>query len=126
MLELESPDNRKLIDDGLSTVCSLMACHEAFTRNSEATPKGNPWPGNLVDIFEQGLPVKVVKYADDEDKDLRFRWNVAKHDAENNTVRWASVFQKLNVAMTLFKKFGDWEAVRIQLPKVFARTYLFR
>ena len=114
MLESESPDNLKLIDDGLSTTCSLIACHAAFKSNPDATPKGNPWPGNLVDVFEKGLQVRVVEYEDDEDKDKRFRWNVAKHDAENNTVRWSSVYQKIFVATSLFKKFGDWEAVRAE------------
>ena len=118
-MEAESPDNLKLIDDGLSTVCSLIACHEEFKRNSEATPKGNPWPGNLVDVFEKGLQVRVVQYEDDEDRDKRFRWNVAKHDAENNTVRWSSVYQKIFVPASLFKKFGDWDAVRAECKSTY-------
>ena len=119
MLEAESPDNLKLIDDGLSTVCSLIACHEEFKRNSEATPKGNPWPGSLVAVFEKGLQVRVVQYEDDEDRDKRFRWNVAKHDQENNTVRWSSVYQKIFVAASLFKKFGDWDAVRAECKSTY-------
>ena len=119
MLEAESPDNLKLIDDGLSTVCALIACQEEYKRNSEATPKGNPWPGNLVDVFEKGLQVRVVQYADDEDRDRRFRWNVAKHDAENNTVRWSSVYQKIFVPASLFKKFGDWDAVRAECKSTY-------
>ena len=90
----------------------VVLCHASQEANPDAMPSGDPWPANLIEIFELGLKVKVVKYADDGDKDARFRWNVAKHDVENNTVRWSTAFQKITVAASLYNKFGQWEEVR--------------
>ena len=112
IMEAESTNNKKLVDDGLATVSVLKRRKAAKDANPDATPSGDPWPANLLEIFELGLKVKVVKYADDGDADARFRWNVAKHDVENNSVRWSTAFQKITVAASLYKKFGDWEKVR--------------
>ena len=112
VMDTESTDNKKLVDDGLATCCALLQCHASQEADPDATPSGYPWPANLLEIFELGLKVKVVKYADDGDADARFRWNVAKHDVENNSVRWSTAFQKITVAASLYKKFGDWEKVR--------------
>ena len=37
---------------------------------------------------------------------------MAKHDVDNNTVRWSTAWQKITVAAGLYKKHGDWEKVR--------------
>ena len=112
MVDAESPENQKLVDDGLSTLLALLKCEEAYKVNAEAAPNGLPWTANLLEVFSSGLRVKVVKYEDDEDRDERFRWNVAKHDVDNNSVRWSSCHQKIMVPCGMFKKLGDWEAVR--------------
>ena len=87
---------------------------ELSDANPDATPFGDPLPDDLVDIFTPGLPVEVVKYAEDEDREERFRWNVAKHDVENNTVQWSTVWQKVTVAAGLFKKLGSERISPIQ------------
>ena len=112
VMDMESTDNKKLVDDGLATCSALLQCQASNYANPDATPSGEAWPANIIEIIELGLKVKVVKYTDDGDKDARFRWNVAKHDVENNTVRWSTSFQKILVATSLYKKFGDWENVR--------------
>ena len=112
VLDAESTDNKKLVDDGLATVCALLKCFEAWEAKSGTTPDGDPWPANLIDVFSLGLSVKVVKYPEDEDREARFRWNVAKHDVENNTVRWSTLWQKITVAASMYKKLGDRDAVR--------------
>ena len=109
LMEAESTDNKKLVDDGLTTVSALLQCRAARNANPDATPSGDPWPANLLNIFKVGLSVRVAKYADDGDKDTQFRWNVAKHGVENNTVRWSTAWQKITVTAGLYKKFGDWE-----------------
>jgi hypothetical protein len=90
----------------------LLRCQAWWVADPNETPSGDPWPVNLTDIFVLGLPVKVVKYAEDEDSHARFQWNVAKHDVENNTVRWSTAWQKITVAAGLHKKHGDWDIVR--------------
>ena len=112
LMEAESTDNKKLVDDGLATVSALLQCRAARDANPDATPSGDPWPVNLLNIFKVGLSVKVVKYDDAGDKDARFRWNVAKHDVDNNTARWSTAWQKITVAAGLYNKYGDWEKVR--------------
>ena len=119
LLEAESTDNKKLVDDGLATVSALLQCRAARDSNPDDTPSGHPWPSNLLNIFKVGLSVRVVKYADDGDKDTRFRWNVAKHDVENNTVRWSTAWQKITVAAGLYKKHGDWEKVRQECQLIY-------
>ena len=91
VMQAESTDGKKLLDDGLATVCALLRCLKDWVANPDAMPDGDTWPLNLVDIFKSGLPVKVVKYPDDGDKDARFRWNVMKHDGDNNGVQWSTV-----------------------------------
>ena len=112
VLDAESTDNKKLVDDGLATVCALVKCLKAWEANPDTTPHGDPWPANLIAVFNVGLSVKVVKYPDDEDREARFRWNVAKHDVENNTVRWSTCWQKITVATSMYASFGTWDAVR--------------
>ena len=103
VLESESTDNKKLVmDDGMAT----------RDQNPDVMPCGDPWPQNLIDIFTIGLPVKVVKYTEDGDKDARFRWNVAKHDVENNTVRWSTTYQKISVPAGLYRTYGNWDRGR--------------
>ena len=107
LMEAESTDNKKLVDDGLATVSALLQCRAARDANPDATPSGDPWPANLLNIFKGGLSVKVVKYADDGDKDARFHWSVAKHDVDNNTVRWSAAWQNITVPAGLYKKHGE-------------------
>ena len=61
IMETESTDNKKLVDDGLATVTALKRCKAAKDASPDATPFGDPWPATLVDIFELGLGVRVVK-----------------------------------------------------------------
>ena len=109
VLESESTDNKKLVmDDGMAT----------RHQNPDVMLCGDPWPQNLIDIFTIGLPVKVVKYTEDGDKDARFRWKVAKHDVENDTVRWSTAYQKISVVAGLYKTYGDWDKVRVECRKI--------
>ena len=116
VLESESTDNKKLIDDGMSTVCALVQAKATRDQNPDVMPCGDPWPQNLIDIFTIGLPVKVVKYTEDGDKDARFRWKVAEH--ENDTVRRLTAYQQISAVAGLYKTYGDWDKVRVECRKI--------
>lgn len=105
ILEKEGSDGKKLIDDGVSTVMALLACRAFFAGEPERLP-----PSNLKDIFELGLHVRVVKYSDDDDREARECWNIARHDEEHFTVRWSSLAQKIGMSLTYFRRYGTWTA----------------
>ena len=95
--------NRKMVDDGSSGVLPLTKCEENWREDiKETLTEDSTWTGNIVDIFKHGLTVKVVGYPDDTNRAARFRWNVAQHDQENNTVRWSTPHQKIEVASGLY------------------------
>lgn len=107
ILEKEGKDGKKLIDDGVSTVMALVACRAFFAGKPDVEV-----PHNLADIFDLGLAVKVIAYSDDDDREARECWNVARHDEESFTVRWSSVSQKINSALMHFRRTGDWTAAK--------------
>ena len=84
-------------------------------RQQQLTREGYLWPESLVTIFHYGLSVRVVAYTDDDDLESREAWNIAKHDEENNSVRWSSLHQKLTVVTTLYKRLCDWQKVKASL-----------
>lgn len=104
ILDTEGKDEKKLIDDGVSTVMALLACRAFFA----GQPDDVQVPHNLSDIFDNGLAVKVVEYSDNDDREARECWNVARHDEESFTVRWSSVHQKVSSALRHFRLTGDW------------------
>ena len=101
VLLLETADGKTIIDDGVSTVKALLRCRRECPEET--------WSAHLADVMKSGLHCKVVKYTDDEDKESRELWNVAKHDEDNNTVRWSSLYQKLNIVKQSFRRSGDWQ-----------------
>ena len=107
----DEEDGKKIIDDGLSTVSALMSLYELWKTDSTNKPDGIPWDSLLRDTFTQGLLVKIVKYPDDGDRDVREAYNVMKHDQESLNVSFASVYSKINVCVKAFKKYGDWPKV---------------
>ena len=104
ILEKESGLGQKIIDDGVSTVAALKACAAEYADDSSLTREGNLWPESLVAIFRYGLSVRVVAYTDDDDLESREAWNTAKHDEENNSVRWSSLHQKLSIVRKTLQK----------------------
>ena len=108
ILEKEDSAGKKLIDDGVSTVLALKACQAYFAGEPGELKPSIP----LDNIFQFGLEVKVIAYADDDDRESRECWNVARHDEESFTVRWSSVSQKVNSAMTYYRRHGDWTATK--------------
>ena len=71
ILEKENSHGHKVIDDGVSTVAALKACADAYATNNELTPNTEVWPDSLATIFRNGLPVRVVAYNDDDDREAR-------------------------------------------------------
>ena len=61
VMDAESADNQKLVDDGVSTICALRQCQELWQQNKTTTPEGHPWSPNLVEVFSLGLAVKVCE-----------------------------------------------------------------
>lgn len=105
VLEKEDADGKKLIDDGVSTVLALVTCQAYFAGETEQLP-----PANLKEVFDLGLHVRVMKYPDDDDREARECWNIARHDEESFTVRWSSLHQKIGMAFTYFRRLGTWAA----------------
>ena len=75
---------------------------------------GNPWDPKLLDIFQSGLPVHVVRYHD-EDRDVRIEWNVAKHDEENNKYKKSTIHQRVDVVNKRFARTKDWSQVCVRV-----------
>ena len=115
ILDKEYGLGQKIIDDGLSTVAALKACAAEYADDSSLTREGNLWPESLVTIFRYGLSVRVVAYTDDDDLEEREAWNTAKHDEENNSVRWSTLHQKLTITKNRYKRFSDWQKVKASL-----------
>ena len=106
VLATEDGAGKKFIDDGLSTILALSDARADWEKDSDITPAGEVWDPQLVDIFKEGLTVKEVVYTDDEDKDMRFMWNVGKHDQDCDTVPCSSVFQKIETAKMEYSQVG--------------------
>ena len=96
VIDKEDANGQMLIDDGVSTVSALKVCFQAWGANPDTTPDGEAWSESLVQVFQAGLECRVVAYADDDDRENRSAWNTAKHGEESNTVRWSTVYHKLN------------------------------
>ena len=119
ILEKENSHGQKVIDDGVSTVAALKACAATYATNNELTPNKEVWSESLATIFRNGLPVRVVAYKDDDDREAREAWNTAKHDEDNASVRWSTLHQKLTVVVNRFKKHGDWQKVKTSLVELY-------
>ena len=104
-----------LLDDGYSSVAALVDIRDEHKRLGT-----EPEDESLKEIFQNGLTnVPVVDYLDNQDKTLRFAWNVGKHDEESNTVRWSTIADKIGVAQDKFKVTGKWETVAKDLHSQF-------
>ncbi len=116
---LEDEENgKKLLDDGLSTVIALQQIQEEYWRkDADAKPNGDLWDSQLVDIFQNGLVVKIVAYPENSDREVREAWNIAKHDKESVSVAWSTVFAKVNIAKKRYGKTNDWGLVAKWLCK---------
>ena len=66
--------------------------------DDERDPNGEQWQQNLVDVFEEGLPVKWLVYEDDS-LALRKLWNIGKHDESNNKFDASSIAQKVDAEL---------------------------
>jgi hypothetical protein len=108
ILEKESIAGNELIDDGVSTLQALKQCFKHYQDDQEVTPAGEAWSESLASIFLKGLAVRVVAYSDDDDREAREAWNIAKHDEESNTVRWSTLHQKVQTALGRFHRAGCW------------------
>jgi len=118
ILNKEDSGGKKIIDDGVSTVKALLLCQaqaaaEASSCGTVPVDAARAKSHGVVsaalrDVFENGLVVRIVQYSDDDDRQLRENWNIAKHDEENHSVRWSTLWQKLNAARSRFKQLGSW------------------
>ena len=115
VLPVEDVDGASIIDDGVSTVQALVDLKKAQEESNFSLITDD----HLIAIFGQGLQVTVVTYSDNDDMCARRAWNTGKHDEENNTVRWSSVYMKIMVAKDAYKSVGDWQAVTKELTARF-------
>ena len=117
VLEKESANGKKLIDDGVSTIKALLECRAFFADNPSEVP-----PKSLTDIFKLGLGVRVIVYPDDDDREARECWNIARHDEESNQIRWSSLAQKIGTVLAQFKRMGEWKAVSTKLETLYGEV----
>ena len=113
VLPVEDVSGASIIDDGVSTVQALVELKAAHAESQLVTD------AQLLAIFDQGLQVTVVTYSDNDDMLARRAWNTGKHDEENNTVRWSSVYMKIMVAKDAYAATGDWAKVQKELTTRF-------
>jgi hypothetical protein len=106
-LDTESAAGHRLVGDGVSTIRALVRCIHCFHAHPNSS-RGKPWSPYLVDIFTNGLPCMVVKYADDIDRALREAADVARHDSQSNTCRPSSFFQKCHTVKECCRRCGNW------------------
>ena len=97
LLEKTDENGLFIIDNGRTTVQTMLEIMEAFEKDPELDPNGSPWHSNLVDVFEQGLPVAWVVYEQDDPR-TRKLWNIYKHDEDNNKFDTSSVSSKIRAA----------------------------
>ena len=64
LLQKSDEDGLWIIGDGLATTEVLAQFLVAWGANPDEDPLGESWHQNLVDVFEQGLPVKWLVYVD--------------------------------------------------------------
>ena len=142
LLGIQDVDEKNFIDDGYSSVEALLTIKQrcwcdtdknmnlgSLEKLVNEVAKSLPRAGvlfpvhmddeQLVDIFSVGLPVKVVRFPDDTDRDTRRDWNVGKHDEEATSVRWSSIGLKCRSAMCAYKRTKDWTTARKYLVKSF-------
>ena len=109
LLAATDMDGKRIVDDGLATITALLAMYVAFVEDADATPSREPWPANIVNIFEQGVPCTTHEYEEDTDLDLREAWNAAKHDEESNKFKKTPVATFISIATKCFGKHGaNW------------------
>ena len=81
--------NTYIIDDGLSTGWALTELLAEFTNDKDKQPSGEPWPENLAQVLETGVPdVQIVVYEPSADKEHRKMIMAARHMLENNKFRF--------------------------------------
>jgi len=114
ILELKDVDGCSLIDDGVSTVLALQGLKEEHALHGAIIEDTT-----LLNIFDHGLHVTVVKYPDDDNRTLRRAWNAGKHDDDNNTIRHTSVHLKISVAKEMYATIDDWGLIAKDLVKKF-------
>ena len=120
VLDTESSAGKKLLDDGVSTVKALLQCLDRFELHPHSpNDDGEPWSSRLLDIFQNGLQCTVVKYTDNDDREVREAWNVARHDQDSFKIRWSSLYQKLRVVFNRFHRCGDWQKTQSAIVDIY-------
>ena len=93
LLDIEE-GGQKLIDDGVSKVVALKEIAQLWGKDNSKKPDGVAWDSLLRDTFTNGLLVKIVKYPDESDREVREAYNVMKYDQDSLSVAWTTVTQK--------------------------------
>ena len=119
LLEKTDIADKNLIDDGLHISTVLYELEVEWQQNKDEDPNGTLWHPSLVDVFENGVPVRFVRYADDSHS-VRRLWNVGKHEEDvNNTYTRSSVFMKIEQAADyLAKEGGDTKKAEVGIVAV--------
>ena len=101
LLRKTDEDDKFIVDDGMATLGAMWFLEDKWMKNGGNDPTGNggedpndaPWHANLVEVFQNGMPVQWLEYEDDAVQ-IRKLWNICKHDAENNKFDATSIAQK--------------------------------
>ena len=105
LLRKTDEDDKFVVDDGMATLGAMWFLEDKWRENGGEDPSGNggedpngaPWHANLVEVFQNGMPVQWLEYEDDA-LQIRKLWNIGKHDAENNKFDATSIAQKVEAA----------------------------
>jgi hypothetical protein len=101
------------LDIGSGATGSALSEHSSdaciASRHPQTAREGRkPWSPYLVDIFTNGLPCMVVKYADHIDRALHEAADVARHDSQSNACRPSSFSQKFHAVKECCRWCGIW------------------
>ena len=100
-----SEENEQRLIDGRYCNCALLRCEADYTKDNKVAPTGCERSEELKSVFTDGLLVRVVKYDDSDDIELRTLWNVAKHDKDLCfSVGWTTLHSKIMCAKQRYEK----------------------
>jgi len=101
-LEREDMDGKRLGDDGMHTVATLLGLKAEWEQEPEVDACGNPWCPKLIALFEGTLRTNIVQY-DDDSKEARIIHQAGRHMETNNRIRFTPIYVAIEVGASAMR-----------------------
>ena len=110
-------DGKRLVDDGLCSVEAWFQAHELWLKDPKNTPNGTEWSANARDICANGFGrLEKTVYADTAGQPhTRIQWNAAKHNEDNNQIRYTSIALVVTIVHDAHNRLHDYGLVTREL-----------